>query len=197
MKTLKEKHAELCALITESEVKRRLHNWYNINIRKAAKRQLPLGCNGRRNDPVPEIIDHLNQLTGLAYRSTSKNTRAMIQSRLNEGFTIEDFKKVHEEKCRQWLHDPVWRKYLNPTTLYRPSNFEKYLQEWQMNQQEKQQSSTSHSKVVGKRVNHDEVMKNIIEMRKKQGLPALPTKEAIKRTKERLERRQCPIRRET
>jgi len=77
-----------------------------------------------------EIIEDLNKQAGLTYR-VCRATRAMIKAVMNDGFTIEDFKHVHAVKCRQWLQDPTFRKYLRPSTLYQVKKFENYLIEWE------------------------------------------------------------------
>ena len=39
---------------------------------------------------------------------------------------MEDFKLVIDKKCKEWI-GTEFEKYLTPETLFRPSNFEKYL----------------------------------------------------------------------
>lgn len=82
--------------------------------------------------PVPrgafeEIIQDLNTLTGKSFKPKTKSTRQMIKARLNEGYTLEDFLKVHRKMFKKWRGDPNMVDYLRPQTLYRPSNFESYL----------------------------------------------------------------------
>lgn len=73
-----------------------------------------------------EIISFLNNVLETRYRSSSKNTKKHINARLNEGFTIEDFKIVIEKKNQQWKDDPNMMQYLQPQTLF-GEKFEKYL----------------------------------------------------------------------
>ena len=77
---------------------------------------------------IKEIIDFLNEQTGAKYKPTTAATQKAINGRLDEGYTVEDFKTVIKSKTEEWLNDDKWRKYLTPDTLFRPSNFEKYLQ---------------------------------------------------------------------
>ena len=49
-----------------------------------------------------------------------------MRARIAEGYTVDDFKKVIDIKAEEWLGTEM-DKYLNPSTLFRPSNFEKYL----------------------------------------------------------------------
>ena len=72
-----------------------------------------------------EAVDYLNEKAGTKYKSSSKNTTRHIQARLNEGYTLEDFKTVIDKKCSEWLNTDM-EKYLCPDTLF-GSKFEKYL----------------------------------------------------------------------
>lgn len=75
-----------------------------------------------------EIIDYLNQKTGTHYRTNVKKTCDLIQARMNEGFTVDDFKKVIDNKCDDWLKDERMSAYLRPVTLF-GTKFESYLNE--------------------------------------------------------------------
>ena len=68
----------------------------------------------------------MNRVAGTSYRPSNKQTIAVINARLNEGWTAEDFAKVIKTKCGQWLLDPEMRQYIRPTTLFGPK-FEGYL----------------------------------------------------------------------
>lgn len=73
-----------------------------------------------------EIVNYLNDAAGKQYKSSSKKTRDLIKARINEGFTVDDFKKVIEIKVSQWLNDPKMEIYLRPETLF-SNKFEGYL----------------------------------------------------------------------
>jgi uncharacterized phage protein (TIGR02220 family) len=45
-----------------------------------------------------EIIDYLNETAFTSYKPTTRKTKQLIQARLSEGFTVEDFKKVIDPK---------------------------------------------------------------------------------------------------
>ena len=77
------------------------------------------------NNIYKEAVDYLNQKVGTKYKSNSKNTTKHIQARINEGYTLEDFKIVIDKKCSEWLNTDM-EKYLCPETLF-GSKFEKYL----------------------------------------------------------------------
>lgn len=79
-------------------------------------------------NPVKEIVEFLNEKAESQFRHTSKATAAQIKARMKEGYTVEDFKAVIEFKAHQWGRDAKMSEYLRPTTLFRPSHFEGYLQ---------------------------------------------------------------------
>ena len=74
---------------------------------------------------IEEVVNHLNEKAGTKYKSSSKNTTKHIKARLNDGYTLEDFKSVIDKKCSEWLNTDM-EKYLCPDTLF-GSKFEKYL----------------------------------------------------------------------
>ena len=76
--------------------------------------------------PYAEIIDYLNQKTGKNFKSTSKATQKHIKARFNDGFTLEEFKRVIDIKCEEWLKDSKMSTYLRPETLF-GTKFEGYL----------------------------------------------------------------------
>jgi uncharacterized phage protein (TIGR02220 family)/predicted phage replisome organizer len=78
--------------------------------------------------PYTEIINYLNEKTGKKYRATSKETQRHIKARINEGFTLDDFKRVIDIKCDKWKSDPKMQDYLRPETLF-GNKFEGYLNE--------------------------------------------------------------------
>lgn len=72
-----------------------------------------------------DIIQHLNERTGSHYKPTTNKTKELIQARMNEGFTVEDFKTVIDKKCVEWMNTE-WQEYLRPVTLF-GTKFESYL----------------------------------------------------------------------
>jgi uncharacterized phage protein (TIGR02220 family) len=77
---------------------------------------------------ISEIIDYLNLKSGKNFMKSSKATQSHIKARLNEGYSVEDFKKVIDRKCEQWLSDDRMCDYVRPKTLF-GTNFESYLNE--------------------------------------------------------------------
>jgi uncharacterized phage protein (TIGR02220 family) len=77
-------------------------------------------------ETIERVIEDLNDVLGTSYKHSSKQTKEHIKSRINDGFTLEDFKKVHRIMLRNWGADQKMCKYLRPQTLYSPK-FESYL----------------------------------------------------------------------
>ena len=143
MKTLKEKHKELCELIGEQEAIKKLHEFYNRAIRKArTKREM-----GQISDKIIEIVEHLNMVTGYHYRIHNPETIKLIKARLKDKFSVEDFKKVHIIKAKQWKNSDM-RRYLRPVTLYRASKFEGYLQEYYEAKKEEEKRKARKEKIL-------------------------------------------------
>lgn len=78
------------------------------------------------SDSIKEIIDYYNNVVGRHYTYHNKEVNKKISARLNEGFTIEDFKTVIDKKNDQWK-GTEFEQYLAPETLFAPGKFEKYL----------------------------------------------------------------------
>ena len=72
-----------------------------------------------------EIIDYLNNKINTNYRYSTKSTKVHVHARLKEGYTVDDFKKVIDNKCSEWAGTDM-EKYLRPETLF-GTKFESYL----------------------------------------------------------------------
>lgn len=81
--------------------------------------------------PYKEIVDYLNDKADRKYKHTTSKTKSLIKARFNEGFNLEDFKKVIEVKVHQWNNDPKMNKYIRPETLF-GTKFESYLNEYEL-----------------------------------------------------------------
>ncbi|KRM75045.1 phage replication protein [Limosilactobacillus coleohominis DSM 14060] len=72
------------------------------------------------------IIGYLNQKLGSNYRPSSAKAKRHIDARLNEGFKLDDFKRVIDIKISDWANDRNMARYLRPETLF-GTKFESYL----------------------------------------------------------------------
>lgn len=79
--------------------------------------------------PYIDIINYLNHKAGKDFKVTTAKTRSLIKARWNEGFTLEDFKRVIDNKVADWKNDQKWSAYLRPATLFNGDKFEGYLNE--------------------------------------------------------------------
>ncbi|MCT1575667.1 conserved phage C-terminal domain-containing protein [Oceanobacillus kimchii] len=79
-----------------------------------------------KNIPFSEIIDYLNSSAGKKYKSSTNKTKTCIKARWNEGFRLDDFKKVIDTKTTEWKTDSKMSQYLRPETLF-GNKFEGYL----------------------------------------------------------------------
>ena len=83
--------------------------------------------------PYKEILDYLSKVKGMpeGYKLVEGNKK-WIRSRWNEGYQVEDFKKVVDNMSRKWLITKKGQKsmtrYLRPETLF-GNRFDSYLKE--------------------------------------------------------------------
>ena len=79
-------------------------------------------------ESIEEIINYLNNKIDTHYRTTTPKTKQLIIARLNEGFKVDDFKTVIDNKYSTWFKDKKMCNYLRPETLF-GTKFENYLNE--------------------------------------------------------------------
>ena len=77
---------------------------------------------------VSAVVDYLNNRSGSSYRAKTESTRRSILARRGEGYTLEDFKLVIDDRWAQWKGSDM-EQFMRPDTLFRPSKFENYLSE--------------------------------------------------------------------
>lgn len=73
------------------------------------------------------IVDELNNVCGTHYKASTKTTRDLIDARIKEGFTENDFFTVIAKKASTWKGTKM-EQYLRPQTLF-GTKFESYLNE--------------------------------------------------------------------
>ena len=76
--------------------------------------------------PYVEIITYLNDVASKNYRTSTQKTKTLIKARWNEGFRLDDFKKVIDTKNSEWKNDKSMSKFIRPDTLF-GTKFEGYL----------------------------------------------------------------------
>ncbi|AAL77546.1 putative dnaA analog [Lactobacillus phage LL-H] len=90
--------------------------------------------NDEEKIPYKEIIDYLNQKAGKSFKYTGEEHREYIRARWQKGYRLEDFQKVIDNKCADWLgvtsrDGQDMTKYLRPKTLFAKKHFDDYLNE--------------------------------------------------------------------
>ncbi|MDT0745461.1 conserved phage C-terminal domain-containing protein [Mammaliicoccus sciuri] len=90
--------------------------------------------------PYKTIIEYLNKKVNKRFSYKSESNRKLIKARFNEGYKLDDFIKVIDIKTNEWINDEKMKGYLQPSTLFRGSNFDKYL-----NQDEKTKPSSRNT----------------------------------------------------
>lgn len=108
----------------------------DINISSSKEKEL-----------LNQIVDYLNTQTGKSFKASSKATQKHILARINEGYSLEDFKAVIDIKVKQWLGDSKMNMYLRPETLF-AGHFEGYLNEAPKKKVVEKPKNTNLEKVV-------------------------------------------------
>ncbi|PGN26294.1 phage replisome organizer N-terminal domain-containing protein [Bacillus thuringiensis] len=84
--------------------------------------------------PYQEILEYLNEKAKKNFNYKAEAHRKLIRARWNEGYTVENFKTVIDNKVSQWFgqfdrdNKPLDR-YLRPSTLFAQKHFDNYLNE--------------------------------------------------------------------
>lgn len=79
----------------------------------------------KENIPYVEIVDYLNSASKKSFKSGTKASQTFIKARWKEGHRLDDFKKVIDTKCSEWMNTEQ-EQYLRPQTLF-GTKFESYL----------------------------------------------------------------------
>ena len=98
----------------------------------------------QKPDPIPyrEIIEYLNQKAGKNFKYTAAGNKKVIKARWNEGYTLDQFKQVIDNKVQDWMHDEKMNQYLQPSTLF-GQKFDQYLN--QISKQKKESENEYES----------------------------------------------------
>lgn len=81
------------------------------------------------NNNIISVVQLINSLTARSFKIDSKATNKNLVFRFKDGATLEDALMVVRDRWERWKNKPEMREHLNPQTLFRPSNFERYLVE--------------------------------------------------------------------
>lgn len=104
--------------------------------------------------PYQEILEYLNEKAEKNFNHKAEAHRKLIRARWNEGYTVDNFKTVINNKVSQWLgkfdrdNKPLDR-YLRPSTLFAQTHFDNYLNETVSKPQSNQQQYGNHIDIPG------------------------------------------------
>lgn len=77
------------------------------------------------SEQIELLVSKINQVAGTAFKASNKETSKLISARLKE-YSLNDLLLVVEHKTA-WLKDDKMKEYYRPSTLFRPTHFENYL----------------------------------------------------------------------
>lgn len=99
----------------------------NININNINNNSDDVKKNNKYNFDYKKFFEFFKETTGKRYTATNNNKK-LINARLNEGATKQDFYLITKHKAIQWKDNDM-NKWLKPSTLFIPKHFEDYLNE--------------------------------------------------------------------
>jgi len=83
----------------------------------------------KNKEKVDEVIKIFNELTGKRYSFKTEANRLLISGRLNDGVTVDEIRAVIVARIKKWGNDPKMKEFIRPSTIFAPTNFDKYLNE--------------------------------------------------------------------
>lgn len=102
-----------------------------------------------------EFFDYLNKVTGRSFKNIQSNQK-LVAARLNAGYTKMDLKMVIDYKTAE-RKGTDYEKYLQPSTLFRPSKFDEYLNQAKLAISKQRTKTTSDGQRQGKTTDEIEV----------------------------------------
>lgn len=126
----------------DEKIKENITSINNINISDKDNSE----SNNKNRFNYSKLINSINEAANTNFRNSSNN-RKLIHARLADGYTEEELIKVIKFKANQWKDNEKMKKYIVLTTLLRPSNFDKYIQEVESTPEpQKKKSNTSSAR---------------------------------------------------
>ena len=97
-------------------------------VKETTSKRNSSSANAEPSSIHQNVIDYLNGKIGARYKASSAINKRLIDARVKEGYTLDDFKRVIDNKVASWSQDQKMSKYLRPQTLF-GTKFESYLNE--------------------------------------------------------------------
>lgn len=120
----------------------------NVDSNTIKEKKVKESKRNKDNNVYVEILSYLNEKTGKNYSHKSEANKKLINGRMNEGRTVEDFKRVIDVKCEEWLQDEKMSQYLRPATLFSQKNFENYVNQKSKTDSKKQPQQDIRDKEI-------------------------------------------------
>jgi len=108
------------------------------NKRPTKDQQKTTNKNVKNVKEVRSIVELMNKILDTSFKWTTILTQKLINGRLDDGYQVDDFKMVIEYKKKEW-EGTEQENYLRPQTLFRPANFESYLQQAKKDKEKKKE----------------------------------------------------------
>jgi uncharacterized phage protein (TIGR02220 family) len=104
---------------------------YRADVPAPAEREVVKPAKQKPGVPqiVRDVVAYLNEKTGKAFKAETKGYDTGILARQRDGATLEEMQRVIDNRVAAWGASDKMRECLNPTTLFRPTNFANYLAE--------------------------------------------------------------------
>lgn len=122
-------------------------NYQQQEVTKISKEDIDSSTNVEHHIPYEEIVDYLNRKTSANYKSTTKPTQRLIKARWHEGYRLDDFKKVVDNKASEWQGDSKMWKYMRPATLF-GSKFDDYLNANNLDKSRKKPTTGGYEEIL-------------------------------------------------
>jgi len=75
---------------------------------------------------IDEVINYLNLKSKKNFRLNTSSNRKLIRGRFNEGYNLDDFKRVIDILTEDWIGTSM-DDYLRPETLFNATKFQGYV----------------------------------------------------------------------
>lgn len=75
---------------------------------------------------APDVIAYLNEQACTSYSTSNPSYSKLITDLVAEGYKFEDFKRVIDNKCSEWLGTKMQGN-LRPNTIFSQAHFDEYL----------------------------------------------------------------------
>lgn len=88
----------------------------------------------KNSNPVRDVIEsvidecllYLNAVSGKSFKITTESNRKFVRARINEDYTMDDFKRVIDNQWLRWK-DSDMVEYMRPSTLFNAEKFQSYI----------------------------------------------------------------------